>query len=321
MYDITRIIAQLPRTGLSRGAAANSEMGFDKVLGQTVSAREGGGIRDMGVLDRQTVGDLARMVRAALNQAQRHPGMLGGALRAELLGMPPTLSPLGGVLSELSQGEGVLGVARQTESRDERRQAPGLAALTSQESEMFDTMFAARQPQEVESRLAADNGDEAVLDRRNRISEAARLAQAGAAQRETQRVAGGGTPYADLIGEAARVHGLDERLVAAVVEVESGFNPRAQSRVGAQGLMQLMPETAQELGVSDAFDPRQNLMAGSLYLRKLMDRYQGDQDLALAAYNWGMGNLERRPEAMPAETRNYIAKVTRILADTGTTLA
>jgi soluble lytic murein transglycosylase-like protein len=73
--------------------------------------------------------------------------------------------------------------------------------------------------------------------------------------------------------------------------------------------MQLMPTTAAELGVRDSFDPAQNIMGGTRYLRRLLDRYQGDRKLALAAYNWGMGNVENRLESMPRETRNYILKV------------
>jgi soluble lytic murein transglycosylase-like protein len=73
--------------------------------------------------------------------------------------------------------------------------------------------------------------------------------------------------------------------------------------------MQLMPETAAELGVTNPFDPTQNIMGGTSYLRRLLDRYRGDVKLALAAYNWGMGNLEKHPEVMPRETKNFIASV------------
>ena len=121
-------------------------------------------------------------------------------------------------------------------------------------------------------------------------------------------------PYNDLIREAADRHGVPEDLVRAVVDVESDFRSDAVSSVGAQGLMQLMPETAKELGVEDPFDPRQNIMGGTRYLKQLLGRYDGDRDLALAAYNWGMGNLERHPEKMPDETVNYIQKVNQRLA-------
>ncbi len=112
-----------------------------------------------------------------------------------------------------------------------------------------------------------------------------------------------------IIKEAGQRHGVDPDLIRAVIKIESDGNPLAISRAGAQGLMQIMPGTAAELGVRNPFDPRQNIMAGTLYLRRLLDRYHGDVRLTLAAYNWRMGNLEKRPEAMPHETKNYIAKV------------
>ena len=112
-----------------------------------------------------------------------------------------------------------------------------------------------------------------------------------------------------IVKEAARKYGVEPPLIMAVIQAESAGDPSATSRSGAQGLMQLMPETAAELGVSNPFDPAQNIMAGTRYLRQLLDRYQGDVRLALAAYNWGMGNLENQPRAMPRETKNYITRV------------
>lgn len=112
-----------------------------------------------------------------------------------------------------------------------------------------------------------------------------------------------------IVEEAARKYGVDPPLIMAVIQAESAGNPLVTSRDGAQGLMQLLPETAAELGVSKPFDPAQNIMAGTRYLRQLLDRYQGNVRLALAAYNWGMGNLENQPGAMPEETKNYISRV------------
>ena len=112
-----------------------------------------------------------------------------------------------------------------------------------------------------------------------------------------------------IVQEAGEKYGVESSLIRAVIQTESSGNPLAVSRAGAQGLMQLMPKTAAELGVRDSFDPAQNITGGTRYLRRLLDRYQGDRKLALAAYNWGMGNVENRLEAMPRETRNYILKV------------
>jgi len=112
-----------------------------------------------------------------------------------------------------------------------------------------------------------------------------------------------------IVQEAARKYGVEPPLIMAVIQAESAGDSLAMSQAGAQGLMQLMPETAAEMGVSNPTDPSQNIMAGTRYLRQLLDRYQGDVRLALAAYNWGIGNLENRPQAMPRETKNYINTV------------
>lgn len=103
---------------------------------------------------------------------------------------------------------------------------------------------------------------------------------------------------------------LSPELIHSVVATESDYQPQAVSPAGAEGLMQLMPETARELGVQDSFDPLQNLRGGSRYLKQLLDKYDGDLDRALAAYNWGQGNLDRKGlEQMPQETRDYLARV------------
>jgi hypothetical protein len=113
-----------------------------------------------------------------------------------------------------------------------------------------------------------------------------------------------------LARASAQRHGLDPELVMAVVSVESGFQPRALSRKGAQGLMQLMPPTARELGVRNAFDPAQNLDGGARYLSALIARYGGDLTKALAAYNAGQGAVDRHRGVPPyRETRDYVRRV------------
>jgi len=115
--------------------------------------------------------------------------------------------------------------------------------------------------------------------------------------------------YDSIIEKYSSEYGVDPKLIQSMIATESAFNEKAVSPKGAQGLMQLMPATAAELGVSNAFDPDQNIMAGTRYLRQLLDRYRGDVRLTLAAYNWGMGNLENRPGALPQETKTFIARV------------
>jgi hypothetical protein len=113
-----------------------------------------------------------------------------------------------------------------------------------------------------------------------------------------------------LVREAAERHRVDPALVRAVIETESNWNPGAFSRKGAIGLMQLIPTTAQRFGASDAFNPKQNVDAGVRYLKALLERYNGNLDLALAAYNAGEGAVDRA-HGIPAyrETRNYVQKV------------
>ena len=119
-----------------------------------------------------------------------------------------------------------------------------------------------------------------------------------------------GSDITALATAAARRHGLDPALVLAVVKVESAFQPQAVSPKGAQGLMQLMPPTARDLGVEDAFDPEQNLDGGARYLRQLLIRYKGDVKRALAAYNAGPGAEDRHNGIPPyRETRQYVRRV------------
>lgn len=113
-----------------------------------------------------------------------------------------------------------------------------------------------------------------------------------------------------LIKDAAAKVKLKEELVRSVIERESAFRPCAVSPKGAQGLMQLMPATAAELGVKDPFDPKQNIDGGARYLKQMLDKYQGNLELALAAYNAGPGRVDRAGGVPPIdETRTYILNI------------
>ena len=117
--------------------------------------------------------------------------------------------------------------------------------------------------------------------------------------------------YEPLIREHATRQALRPELVRAVIQVESGFNPRALSPKGAMGLMQLMPATARSLGVNNPWDPAQNIRGGTDYLRRLLDEYEGNEELALAAYNAGSGAVAKYGRRIPPyrETRDYVRKV------------
>lgn len=117
-------------------------------------------------------------------------------------------------------------------------------------------------------------------------------------------------PWSDLINAASTRYGLDGHLIAAVIDVESSSNPRVVSHAGAKGLMQLMDGTAEMYGVGNVFDPAENVDAGSRHLRDLLNVYDGNLKLALAAYNAGRGAVARHGGVPPyAETRRYIEKI------------
>jgi Transglycosylase SLT domain len=112
-----------------------------------------------------------------------------------------------------------------------------------------------------------------------------------------------------IITSAARKYDVDPDLIRSVIKAESNFDSQATSSKGAMGLMQLMPETAKDLGVRNAYDAEENVMGGTRYLKSLLERYKGNIDLTLAAYNWGMGNVEKKSGHMPSETVNYVTTV------------
>jgi soluble lytic murein transglycosylase-like protein len=138
---------------------------------------------------------------------------------------------------------------------------------------------------------------------------------AGAARqlRVTRPADGRSAKFDPLIEAHAQHHGLEADLVRAVIQVESGFNPYAVSPKGAMGLMQLMPATANELGVINPFEPEQNIRGGVTYLKRLLDRFDHKVELALAAYNAGPGAVDRYGQQIPPyrETQAYVKKITK----------
>jgi hypothetical protein len=120
-----------------------------------------------------------------------------------------------------------------------------------------------------------------------------------------------GTPYAEFIAAASQAHGVDPLLVKALIQVESGYRPKARSPKGAVGLMQIMPATAREYKVRNPFDPKANIEAGVKHLKALLDRFGTERtELALAAYNAGPGAVEKFNGIPPyRETRNYVSRI------------
>lgn len=121
-----------------------------------------------------------------------------------------------------------------------------------------------------------------------------------------------GRPYADVVAAAARIHDVPQALLHALIKAESGYNPRARSAAGAVGLMQLMPDTAREMGVDDRLDPEDNIKGGARYLKRMLRLFDNDITLAVAAYNAGPEAVLRRGAVPPfAETRRYVPAVLR----------
>ena len=120
-------------------------------------------------------------------------------------------------------------------------------------------------------------------------------------------------PFAELVAEAASANQLPEALLHAVIQTESHYNAKARSPKGAGGLMQLMPDTARELGVTDVYDPKDNIQGGARYLKRLMNLFDNDISLAVAAYNAGPDAVMSRGRVVPpfAETQRYVPNVLR----------
>ena len=127
--------------------------------------------------------------------------------------------------------------------------------------------------------------------------------------REVPRPAAG--RFEDIIVRHASAYGVRVDLVRAVIQTESAFDPMARSPKGAMGLMQLMPDTAADFGVTDPYDPEQNVRGGVAYLKTLLDRYDGNEELALAAYNAGPSTVDRYGQKVPPyqETRTYLSRI------------
>ncbi|GAA0708820.1 transglycosylase SLT domain-containing protein [Paraclostridium ghonii] len=120
----------------------------------------------------------------------------------------------------------------------------------------------------------------------------------------------------DAIATSAKKYGVDEKLIRAIIKVESDFNPKCASKAGAKGLMQLMPENCRDLGVTDPFDIYQNIDGGTRHIKEYLDKYNGNKEMALMAYNGGPTRMRKRgvnsPQdiyLMPKETQNYVPKV------------
>ncbi len=134
--------------------------------------------------------------------------------------------------------------------------------------------------------------------------------QTSRVETSTTETASTSRPFSEIIREASQTYGIDENIISAVIKQESSFNPQAESSCGALGLMQLMPATAQSLGVKNAFNAEENIMAGTRYLKQKLDEFNGSLPLALAAYNAGSGAVRKYGGIPPyKETQAYVNNI------------
>lgn len=158
----------------------------------------------------------------------------------------------------------------------------------------------------LDPRLKQVNAD--IIKESPQISFSNALQEAGAIQTNTQ--AATKSQILNVVNQIAEKHGVDEKLVQALIKQESGFNPKAKSKAGAMGLMQLMPSTAKNLGVQDPYNIVQNVEGGVKYLKSMLNKYNGNVILALAAYNAGPGAVDKYDGVPPyKETQNYVKNI------------
>lgn len=185
----------------------------------------------------------------------------------------------------------------------------GTAAVSPFNGNRMETLIAAYA-------TGSDNSVSVSTEQASFVSSSSNAALAPPEATVPAAVAGGSAlSITAVINRASQRYGVEENLIKAVIKAESNFKATAVSSAGAQGLMQLMPATAAGLGVKDSFNPEQNVMAGTRFLKDLLNRYGGDLDKALAAYNWGPGNLDRGKGRLPLETREYLLKVKKYYTD------
>lgn len=180
--------------------------------------------------------------------------------------------------------------------------------VTGEEISQFEKMYAAIQYDKDQkftgsskSKTASESGEATKIDLSN--SSGKKFSPSSDSLKRLEK-------YDNFIDEASQTYGVDKNIIRSVILTESAANPKAVSKANAKGLMQLIDSTAEDMGVRNSFDPKQNILGGAKYLAKMLRQYDGDLKLSLAAYNAGPQNVEKHNGVPPFdETKNYIARV------------